>query len=138
MNVTCARVYGSSLCLYVHGSLRKKIWCSLTISWDYVSNFVKIRSLVAEIFTKWYWHSKIINFQCIFHIFTLTCLKCLLRWIITEWLWNILETRYQNGLGFGRRWHYFKLTGCFLVHVGTPYFPKIINEHPVVALECLR
>ena len=53
-------------------------------------------------------------------------------WIITYWLWHFLETRYQNGLGIGRRWHLFKLTGCFLANVVTWYFPKIINEHPVL------
>ena len=57
--------------------------------------------------------------------------KVFTRWIITENLWNFLETRYQNGLGYGRRWHHFKLTDCFLANVGIWYFPKIINEHPV-------
>ena len=32
----------------------------------------------------------------VFSTFTVTCLKSLLRWIITEWLWNILETTYQK------------------------------------------
>ena len=31
------------------------------------------------------------NFQCIFHIFTITPLRSLQRWIITEWLWNVME-----------------------------------------------
>ena len=32
----------------------------------------------------------------IFHIFTVTPLKSLQRWIITERSWNFLETIYQN------------------------------------------
>ena len=75
----------------------------------------------------------ILNFQCILHNFAVMSLKILQMWIITYWLWNFLETRYQNGLGNGRRWDHFELTGCFPVHVRTPYFPKIINEHPVVS-----
>ena len=45
---------------------------------------------------------------------------------------DMLETKYQNGLGIGRRWHHSKLTGCFLANVASWYFP-IINEHPVVS-----
>ena len=65
----------------------------------------------------------IINFQCILHIFTNMDLQSL------QMIMDFLETRYQNGQGFGRRWHHFKLTGCLLFCVGTPYFAKIINEH---------
>ena len=47
---------------------------------------------------KWLWAFFVskINFHCIFHIFTVKCLKSLQRWIITEWLWSFLERRYQN------------------------------------------
>ena len=48
---------------------------------------------------------KIINFQCILHISTLLLLQSLQRWIITEWLWNFLKTRYQNGSTSGIIWH---------------------------------
>ena len=48
---------------------------------------------------------KIINFQCILHISTLLLLQSLQRWIITEWLWNFLKTRYQNGPTSGIIWH---------------------------------
>ena len=40
--------------------------------------------------------SEYFNFQCIFHIFTVSHHKGLTRWINTEWLWNFLESRYQN------------------------------------------
>ena len=36
------------------------------------------------------------KFSLIFHILTVTWLKSFQRWITTEWLWNVLETRYQN------------------------------------------
>ena len=35
-------------------------------------------------------------FQCICHIFTVTPLKSLRRWILSEKSWNLLETSYQN------------------------------------------
>ena len=37
-----------------------------------------------------------INSQCIFYIFTVTPLKSLQRWVITERSLNFLETSYQN------------------------------------------
>ena len=57
---------------------------------------------------------KIINFQCILHISTLLLLQSLQRWIITEWLWNFLKTRYQNGPTSGIIWHMSHLIGYFL------------------------
>ena len=36
------------------------------------------------------------QFQCILHISAILLLQSLQRWIITEWLWDFLETRYQN------------------------------------------
>ena len=44
----------------------------------------------------------ILNFQCNLHIFIVKHLKCLQRWIITEWLWNFLETIYQNAIDSGK------------------------------------
>ena len=58
--------------------------------------FKKIRAFIAEIFAKRYWLSRVINFQCISHIFTVTALKSLQRWIITVRSWISLETSYQN------------------------------------------
>ena len=37
-----------------------------------------------------------VEINLVFHIFTVTPLKSLQRWIITEGLWNFLETSYQN------------------------------------------
>ena len=34
-----------------------------------------------------------------------------------------LYIQYQNGQGIERRWHYFKLKGCFKANVETWYFP---------------
>ena len=45
---------------------------------------------------RWNWLLKIINFQCILYISTVLHLQSLQRWIISETLWNFLETRYQN------------------------------------------
>ena len=68
----------------VHGSLQILFWSFFTILWIYVSNFIKIRAFVADIFAKQYWLLKIINFQCILRISTFLHLKSLHRWIITE------------------------------------------------------
>ena len=39
-------------------------------------------------FAKQYWLYEYFNFQCIFHMFTVSHLKSLSRWIINEWGWN--------------------------------------------------
>ena len=57
---------------------------------------------------------KIINFQYILHISTVLLLQSLRRWIITEWLWNFFETRYQNGPTSGIIWHMSHLIDYFL------------------------
>ena len=99
---------------YVRGSLRKIMWWFFTILWLLVSNFIKIQGFNAEIFVKQYWLLRLINFQCILYIFTNIYLRNRQRWITTEWLWDLLETRYQNGPVLVKWKHHFKLIFCIL------------------------
>ena len=46
--------------------------------------------------SKQYWLSLITNFHCIFHVFSIMYLQSIQKWIITEWLWIYLKTKYQN------------------------------------------
>ena len=109
-----ARMFTPFVRACVQGSLRKFIWWFFTIFKIKVLNFIKIWASVAEIFAKQYWLLKLINFQCILHIFTNIHLKYRQRWIFTEWLWDVLETRYQNGPVKGKWKHHFQLIFCIL------------------------
>ena len=80
---------------------------------------------------KKYWLLKIINFQCILHISTVLLLQSLQRWIITEWLWNFFETRYQNGPTSGIIWHMSHLIDYFLAWEISEYIILFIIEDPV-------
>ena len=59
--------------------------------------FHKNRSFRCGDICKTIMNKKISSIFNIFWIFTQFCSpKSLQRWIITQWLWNFLETRYQN------------------------------------------
>ena len=51
--------------------------------------------------------------------------------IITEWLWNFLETRYQNGPTSGIIWHMSHLIDYFLAWEISEYIILFIIEDPV-------
>ena len=108
------RTFTPRLHEYVRGSLRKIMWWFFTILWLLVLNFIKIQGFNAEIFVKQYWLLRLINFQCILYIFTNIYLRNRQRWITTEWLWDLLETRYQNGPVLVKWKHHFKLIFCIL------------------------
>ena len=77
------------------------------------------------------WLSKVINFQCILHISTVLLLQSLQRWIITEWLWNFFESRYQNGPTSVTIWHMSHLIDYFLAWEISEYIILFIIEDPV-------
>ena len=94
-------------CLFAIWSWQEKYFMRIrALSWKFtlcqlISNELKFQILkwwafVVNIFAKQHWLSENINFQCIFHIFTVSHLTSLKSRIITTWLWNFLETRYQN------------------------------------------
>ena len=84
-----------------------------------------------EIFAKQYWLLKIINFQCILHIWTYINLQNHQRWIITEWLWNFFETRSQNG-PISVKWkHQSQLIFCILRLSHKHITFDTLKKHPV-------
>ena len=57
-------------------------------------------------------------------------LKFLTRWIFTKWLWNFLETRYQNVPMWWWKWLMSQLRGCFLAWAISSYIFSVIMNHP--------
>ena len=98
----------------VHGSLHIVFLMILYYLMNRSLKFHEDRSFHYGDICKQYWLLKLINFQCILHIFTNIHLKYRQRWIFTEWLWDVLETRYQNGPVKGKWKHHFQLIFCIL------------------------
>ena len=76
---TCEGPFTTRARAYMHGSL----W-NLMIVNDHQIEFHKNPSFHCGDICKKYWLSEYFNFQYIFHIFTVSHLKSLSRWMITE------------------------------------------------------
>ena len=99
------------------------MWWSITILWAYVTNFMKICALVAEIFAKHYWRFFNPYFSMYFHKYSQS--------VKIKNLFKFFETIYQNVRISGEKGDLSNFIGCFLALVIRSKIISIQLDHPV-------